>query len=133
LFIRKKISLDEFFNQFSDLRGSNLKVSRMWKENLEEETCESNKIDFQLNPESVRFTEIISTLDSWTDLCDPDITLDIYLKHPELIGYAISEEFLRFIIEEDFLPQLECNIFKNVRFLKILHWQPNWILPGAII
>jgi hypothetical protein len=29
------------------------------------------------------------------------------LKQPELIGYGISEEFLRFTIEEDFLPQLE--------------------------
>jgi hypothetical protein len=38
---------------------------------------------------------------------NPDITLEMDLKQPELIGYGISEEFLRFTIEEDFLPQLE--------------------------
>lgn len=110
-FIRKKISLDEFFNKFYTLQGSNLKASRIWKKKLEEEACgiltESNKIDFQLNPKSEGFTEIISNLHSWTNLCEPDITLEMNLKHPNLIGYGISEEFLRIIIEEDFLPQLE--------------------------
>jgi hypothetical protein len=111
LFVSKKITLDHFFTQFCGLRGSNLKSSRMWKNNLEEEASgiwtQSNKIDFQLNPESGEFTKIISNLHSWTDLYDPDITLEMNLKQPELIGYGISEEFLRFIIEEDFLPQLE--------------------------
>ena len=111
LFIRKKISVDEFCHQFYVLRGSNLKASRMWENNLEEEACgiltQSKKIDFQLNPESGGFTKIISNLHSWTNLYDPDITLEMNLKHPELIGYGISEEFLRFTIEEDFLPQLE--------------------------
>ena len=115
LFVSKKITLDHFFTQFCGLRGSNLKSARMWKNNLEEEACgiwtQSNKIDFQLIPESGEFTKIISNLHSWTDLYDPDITLEMNLKQPELIGYGISEEFLRFIIEEDFLPQLEkyCN------------------------
>jgi hypothetical protein len=111
LFVSKKISLDEFVNQFYGLRGSNLKASRMWKENLEAEACgiltKSNEIDVQLNPESRGFTKIISNLHSWTNLCDPDITSEMNLKQPELIGYGISEEFLRFTIEEDFLPQLE--------------------------
>lgn len=83
----------------------------MWENNLEEEACgiltPSNKINFQLNPESGGFTKIISNLDSWTNLYDPDITLEMNLKQPELIGYGISEEFLRLTIEENFLPQLE--------------------------
>jgi hypothetical protein len=83
----------------------------MWEKNLEEEVCgimtQSNKMDFQFNPKSCGFTKIINSLHSWTNLCDPDITLEMNLKQPELIGYGISEEFLRFIIEEDFLPQLE--------------------------
>jgi hypothetical protein len=111
LFVSKKITLDQFFKQFGGLRGSNLKASRMWEEKLEEEACgiltQSNKIDFQLNPESNGFTKIISNLHSWTDLYDPDITLEMNLKHPELSGYGISEELLRFTIEENFLPQLE--------------------------
>jgi hypothetical protein len=110
LFVRKKINLDEFFEQFCGMRASNLQASQMWKENLEAEACgiltKSNETDFQLNPESRGFTKIISNLHSWTDLCDPDITLEMDLKHPELIGYGISEEFLRFTIEEDFLPRI---------------------------
>ena len=111
LFVRKKIILDEFMNKFYGLRGSNLRASRVWEKNLEEEACgiltKSNKIDFQLNPQSAGFTKIISNLHSWTNLCDPDITSEMNLKQPELIGYGISEEFLRFTIEEDFLPQLK--------------------------
>ena len=76
----------------------------MWKENLEEE---SNEIDVQLNPESCGFTKIISHLHSLIDLCDPDITLEMNFKQPELIGYGISEEFLRLRIKEDFLPRLK--------------------------
>ena len=83
----------------------------MWKEKLEEEAFvvfpKSTEINIQLNPESGGFIKIISNLHSWTNLCDPDITLEMNLKQPELIGYGISEEFLRFTIEEDFLPQLE--------------------------
>jgi hypothetical protein len=111
LFVRKKITLDQLFKQFCRLRGSNLRSATMWKEKLEEEAFvvfpKSTEINIQLNPESGGFTKIISNLHSWTDLCDPDITLEMNLKQPELIGYGISEEFLRFTIEEDFLPQLE--------------------------
>ena len=115
LFVSKKITLDQFFTQFCGLQGSNLKSARMWKNNLEEEACsswtQSNKIDFQLNLESAGFTKIISNLHSWTDLYNPDTTLEMNLKQPELIAYGISEEFLRIIIEEDFFSQLEkyCN------------------------
>lgn len=108
LFISNKITIDEFFKQFYGLRGSNLKASKMWKDNLEAEACgiltKSNEIDFQLNPESRGFTKIISHLHSLTDLCDPEITLEMNLKNPELLGYGISEEFLRLQIKEDFLP-----------------------------
>jgi hypothetical protein len=111
LFVRKKITLDQLFKQFYRLRGSNLRSATMWKEKLEEEAFvvfpKSTEINIQLNPESGGFIKIISNLHSWTNLCDPDITLEMNLKQPELIGYGISEEFLRFTIEEDFLPQLE--------------------------
>ena len=115
LFISKKITFDQFFKQFCRLRGLNLKSARIWRNNLEEEACGiltlSNKIDFQLNLESAGFTEIISNLHSWTDLYDPDTTLEMNLKQLELITYGISEEALRIMIEENFLPRLEkyCN------------------------
>jgi len=124
LFVSKKISLDHFFKQFCTLLHSNLKSSRMWKNNFEEEACgigtQLNKIDFQLNPESVELSRIISTLQAYVDLYDPDITLEMNLKEPELIGYGISEEFLRLRIKEYFLPQLEKYCNKSTIYCNIL-------------
>ena len=81
LFVSKKINLDNFFTQFSVLRGSNLKSYRMLKNKLEEEASgiltQLNRIDFHLNPESSEFTTIISNLNSWIDLCDPDIKINL--------------------------------------------------------
>ena len=81
----------------------------MWKEKLEEEVfvVKSNEIDIQFNPKSCGFTKIISYLHSLVDACDPDVTLEMNLKQPELLWYGISEEYLRLRIEEYFLPQLE--------------------------
>ena len=110
MFVRQKISLDEFFKQFFRLRDSNLKASKIWEENLESEACgiltQSNEIDFQFNPESRGFTKIVSDLYSWTDLYDPDRILEMDLKNPDLFGYRINEEFLRRLIKEDFLPRI---------------------------
>ena len=111
LFVRKKITFDQFFQQFCGLRASNLHASKVQEENLEAEACgivtKSNEIDFQFNPKSCGFTEIISYLHSLGDACDPDVTLEMNFKQPELLFYGISEEFLRLRIEEYFLPQLE--------------------------
>jgi len=109
LFVSKKITLDQLFKQFCGLRGSNLRSARMWKEKLEEEAfvVKSNEIDIQFNPKSCGFTKIISYLHSLVDACDPDVTLEMNLKQPELLWYGISEEYLRLRIEEYFLPQLE--------------------------
>lgn len=110
LFVRKKITLDEFFNQFYGLRGSNLRSAKMWEENLEAEACgivtKSNEIDFQLNPEACGFTEVISDLHSLINLCDPDITLEMNFKNPELLLYGISEEFLRLDLKDNYLPRI---------------------------
>jgi len=111
LFVSKKITLDQFFEQFCGLRGSNLKSARMWKKKSEEEAfvvfTKSNEIDIQFTPKSCGFTEIISYLHSLVDACDPDVTLEMNLKQPELLWYGISEEYLRLRIEKYFLPQLK--------------------------
>ena len=111
LFVSKKITLDHFFKQFCGLRGSNLRSARMWKEKLEEEALvvfpKSNEINSQVNPKSCGFTKIISYLHSLVDTCDPDVTLEMNLKQPELLWYGISEEYLRLRIKKCFLPQLE--------------------------
>jgi hypothetical protein len=59
----------------------------------------SNEIDIQLNPKSCGFTKIISYLHSLVDACDPDVTLEMNLKQPELLWYGISEEY--------FLPKIK--------------------------
>ena len=84
LLVSKKITLDQLFKQFYNLRGSNLKVSKMREENLEAKACgiwtKSNEIYFHLNPEYRGFTKIISSLHPFLNLCDPDTTLDMNLK-----------------------------------------------------
>lgn len=49
----------------------------------------------------------MDSLDTTLDLFDPDITFDMNLNHPDLIEYGISEEYLRFRIEEYFLPKIK--------------------------
>lgn len=82
----------------------------MRQKNLEAEACalslKASETDFQLNPQSLGFTKIIGSIYASIDLFDPDIDLDMNLKHPELIGYGISEEFLRLRIKDNFLPQI---------------------------
>jgi hypothetical protein len=74
---------------------------------------EASEMDFQLNPQSPGFTKIISSIDTTIDLFDPDITLDMNLKHPELIGYGISEEFLRLDLKDNFLPRISAYCKKS--------------------
>jgi hypothetical protein len=110
-FCINKTNFDDFFGEFCWLRGSNLRPAIMWKEKLEEEASvvfpKSNEIDIQLNPKSCGFTEIISYLHSLVDARDPDVTLEMNLKQPELLWYGISEEYLRLRIEEYFLPKIK--------------------------
>lgn len=89
----------------------------MWKDKLEEEAFvvfpNSNEIDIQFNPKSCGFTKIIYYLHLLVDLCNPDLTLEMDLKQPELLGYGISEEFLRLRIEKHF-PICANILFKNM-------------------
>lgn len=99
-FTSRSIDIDELIQKFNKLLVSNRKESKMREENLE------NEIDFQLNPESPGFSDIISDLNTTIDLFDPDITLDMNLKHPELIGYGISKEILRRHLKNHYLPRI---------------------------
>ena len=99
-FLNKSIDVDEFIQKFDYLHGSNMKESDMRIENLE------NEIEVLLNPESRGFTEIISFLDAIIELFDPEITFDMNLKQPDLIGYGISEELLKLNLKNNFLPKI---------------------------
>ena len=110
-FVNKKITIDEFMCQFGKLRRSNLETAKIYQKKLEAEVCSvstmASEIYFQLNSQSVGFTQIIGSIYASIDLFDPDITLEMNLKHPELIGYGISEEFLRLDIKDNFLPLIK--------------------------
>jgi hypothetical protein len=99
------IDVKELIDKFFTLRSSDLTASRMLQENLETE------IDFQLNPECRGFTELINYIFSVMEIFDPTITFEMNLKDPDLIGYGVSEEFLKLNIEENFLPKIRkyCN------------------------
>jgi hypothetical protein len=99
-FINESIDIDQFIKKFDNLRWSNREASQMLSENFK------NEIDFQLNPESRGFTKIINAIDSAIETLNPDVTLDMNLESPDLIGYGISEEFLKIIIKNNFLPRI---------------------------
>ena len=89
------INGNEFIDQFSSLRMENMKLSKIQKENLE------NEINLQLNPKSRGFTEIIASLDAAADLFDPD------LEDDESSGYGISEGVLKRFVGEVVLPRIK--------------------------
>ncbi len=74
------------------LRSSSLSSAIRLSKRLEEEIflLKSNEIDIQVNPKSSGFPKIISSLYSLGDICDPDVTLEMNFKQPELIFYGIS-------------------------------------------
>lgn len=110
-FINKKISINQFSEQFCGLRSTNINLFIMFEKHLEKEALSNlekkNKINILINPDSSGFTEIISYLHSLIDIYNPDVTLEMNLQNPELLFYGISEEFLRFRIEEYFLLELK--------------------------
>ena len=66
----------------------------MRKKNLESE------IDLQLNPQSRGFTKIISDIYAHIGTFDPDLEN----FESSVYGIKISEEYLRMIVEYDYLP-----------------------------
>lgn len=98
-FISKIITVDEFIKKFDDLRRSNMNVSEMWEKNLATER------DLP-NPKSRGFTKIISNIDMRIEIFDPEVTLDINLKYPELVCYGMSEEFFKLDLKNNYLPRI---------------------------
>ena len=79
-------------------------ICNRWRTNIE--VIESNEMNFEKNNKSDGFEEIISSLFNFVNLCEPDISLEMNLKYPDLMGHGISEEVLRYIIEKDFLTRI---------------------------
>ena len=133
LFTSKSISLDEFIEQYNNLRRSNQYSFDMRKKNLEDEALgdfpKENEIDLQLNPESRGFTSILSYIENGIDLVEPDIDFD---TNPDLLGSEISEEFFRLDLKYNVLPKLfeyckESKIPYNIYVLLAKQVGRNWI------
>lgn len=97
-FLSEWMNIDEFIDQFSRLRRSNMTASEKLEENLK------NEIDFQPNLESRGFTKIISSIYDIIELFDPEVTLQMNLRDPELVFYGISEDFVKLAIIKNYLP-----------------------------
>lgn len=110
LFVNEIISIDELRSQFFTLRNSNLYTARMRKKNFKAEAKSSfvklNSVESEIDYNCKGFENIISTLHDYLDLYNPDVTLDMEIEDPELIGYSISEEGLKIIIKNRFLPKI---------------------------
>ena len=59
-----------------------------------------------VNPKSKGFTDIICDIYFTLDLYDSDVTFEMSLENPDLLGYAISEEFFRLSIGGNFIPKI---------------------------
>lgn len=88
--------MEEFIDQYCQLRGLDNRAITIREENLESET------NIQLESKSVGFTKLISSLYNMIELFDFDIEED----NKELLGYGISEKFLRLLIKEDYLLEI---------------------------
>ena len=95
-FLSQKITVEEFIQEFDHLRGLNRQALERKEKNLE------TKNNLQLDPKSFGFTSIISSLARTINLFDPEIKED----KPELVGYGISEQLLRFSIKKRFLSKI---------------------------
>lgn len=108
LFLTKKITIEEFLSKFRVLNVSSLRKSRIFQKNFQKDAQTNlNEIEIEINPNSKGFEEIISYLDDILNLYEPNITLEMNLENPELIGYGISEEFIRDLLKDKFLIEIK--------------------------
>ena len=111
-FVHKKISLAQFFDRFYSLRALNFQTLRIWETDVENQDgkffIKLNETDFQLNPESEKFSEIISCLHSAIENSDFDTYLFLKNKFNDNKFNDIEQrkELFRREIEKYFLPVL---------------------------
>ena len=109
LFISRRISVEEFIQQYGQMRRLNFEALKRRQKNLEDKALvilpKVSEIGFQLNPQSSGFSKILSSIDNGIDL----------------FGYGISEEFLILGLKDNFLPRISEYCKKS----KISYSQPT--------
>ena len=107
LFLNKKITIDEFLSKFRVLNVSSLRKSQIFQKNFQKDAQTNlNEIEIEINPNSKGFEKIISYLNDILSLYEPNITLEMNLENPELIGYGMSEELIRDLLKDKFLSEI---------------------------
>lgn len=112
LFVTKKISCEDFSDEFDNLICLNRDTSARWIDYFKNEAFNSvtnlNQADFQINSKSHYFSDLIYKVSYLIDLWDPAVSLEDNVKHPDLLSsYGISDEYFRLLIEENLLPKME--------------------------
>ena len=107
LFLNKTISITEFSSKFKTLKYTSLTQSHVLQKKIKTEAqTQLNKLEIEINPICQDFEELISFLDDTLNLYDPDISFEMNLENPDLIGYGISEEFFRNVLKDNFLTKI---------------------------
>lgn len=96
-FLNKRISGQEFKNQYRNVRNKNLTESDLKKTTLE---YEDEETDLQINHAARNFTKIVSSLFSFLDIFEPE------LEDSQSSVYGISEGVLREVLKNDILPRI---------------------------
>ena len=77
------------------------------KKNLEDKLSQSSKLELQINPKSSEFAKIIFSIQNERELFDPNVTLEMNFKKPELLLYGMSEEFWKSHLIGTVLPKMQ--------------------------
>ena len=110
-FAKSKITHNKFVDQFDKLVRSNRQTYLMLKERFKHESSgilsKSNEIEFKFNPKSIDFGKIISSVESYINICDTRVTLEMNLKKSDSITFGMSPDLFRSIVLKSILPKLK--------------------------
>lgn len=111
LYTNKNMTTKTFSQKFGKQLSSDNNKYDIRRKELESKAFDNlskaSEIDFQLHAESVGFRKIISNMNHYRDLIDPDIDLNYNLDNLSSLGYGISEEFMKELCKRYFLPELQ--------------------------
>ncbi len=114
LFICNDITVGNFISRYNQLLKSNFEAFEKFKKDLEDKLSQSSELELQINPQSSEFAKIIFSIQNEIELFDPNVTLEMNFKKPELLLYGMSEEFWKSHLIGTVLPKIQkyCKTFK---------------------
>ena len=107
LFICNDITVGNFISRYNQLLKSNFEAFEKFKKDLEDKLSQSSELELQINPQSSEFAKIIFSIQNEIELFDPNVTLEMNFKKPELLLYGMSEEFWKSHLIGTVLPKIQ--------------------------